>query len=67
MEIGDKELTMKQLIRVILLVVFGVFIMIVGGAMRGLGSLMILTAVLFWVYKFAVKKLASKFPKNCFG
>ena len=65
MEIGDKELTRKQLIRVtILLVGFGVFIMFVGGAMRGLGSLMIITAFLFWVYKYAVKRISTSFQKT---
>jgi multidrug efflux pump len=65
METGDKELTMKQLLRVsLLLVVIGTFIMIVGGAMRGLGSLMLVTAVLFWIYKFGVKKIANRFQRT---
>ncbi len=65
MEIGDKELTRKQLIRVtILLVGFGVFIMFVGGAMRGLGSLMIVTACMFWVYKYAVKRISNGFQRT---
>ncbi|MEP1097563.1 MAG: efflux RND transporter permease subunit [Cyclobacteriaceae bacterium] len=62
METGDKELTLKQLIRVsILLGGFGLFILIVGGPVRGLGSLMILTAILFWIYKYGIKKLAIGF------
>ncbi|MEL7001827.1 MAG: efflux RND transporter permease subunit [Bacteroidota bacterium] len=65
MEIGDKELSMKQLIRVsVILVAFGAFIMVVGGPVRGLGTLMIVTAVLFWLYKFAIKKLAQAFQKK---
>ena len=65
MEIGEKELTLKQLIRLsIILGGFGVFILIVGGAMRGLGSLMIMTALLFWVYKYVIKGAAVKFQNN---
>ncbi len=65
MDISDKELTRKQLIRLsIILGGFGVFILIFGGAMRGLGSLMILTAILFWVYKYFLKKWAIRFQKN---
>ncbi len=62
METGDKELTRKQLWRLtILLVGFGSFIMIFGGDVRGLGSLMLVTCILFWLYKFGVKKLANGF------
>ncbi|MFT7030670.1 MAG: multidrug efflux pump subunit AcrB, partial [Marinoscillum sp.] len=65
MEVGKKVLTMKQLVRSsIILVVFGTFILIVGGTMRGLGSVMIFTAFLLWLYKFGVKKLADKFQRT---
>ncbi|MBU2913761.1 efflux RND transporter permease subunit [Reichenbachiella agariperforans] len=65
MEIGDKELSLKSLIRLtIILVGFGTFIMIVGGDARGLGTLMIFTAILFWVYKYAIKRLANKFQRS---
>jgi len=65
MEIGDKELTLKQLIRVTLVLVgFGIVILIFGGAVSALGTLMIFTAFLFWVYKYAVKKIASRFQRS---
>ena len=65
MEIGEKELTRKQLIRLSLILGgFGIFILFFGGAMRGLGNVMILTAVLFWVYKYALKKWATRFQKS---
>lgn len=64
MEIGEKELTFKQLIRLsIILGLFGIFILIVGGPMRGLGTVMILTAILFWAYKYVVKGAALKFQR----
>lgn len=65
METGDKELTRKQLIRSsLILLAFGIFILIFGGTVRGLGTLMILTAVLLWIYKYGIKKLAKRFQKR---
>lgn len=65
MEIGEKELKLKQLIRIsIILGGTGLLILIFGGAMRGLGSVMIVTAVMFWIYKYALKKWAIKFQNN---
>ncbi|WP_273568942.1 efflux RND transporter permease subunit [Maribacter halichondriae] len=65
MEIGEKELTKKQLIRLsIILGGFGIFILIFGGAMKGLGSVMIVTTILFWIYKYALKKWATSFQNN---
>ncbi|MBV6644443.1 MAG: efflux RND transporter permease subunit [Cyclobacteriaceae bacterium] len=65
MEVGEKELTLKQLIRLsILLGGFGTFILIFGGAVRGLGSLMIVTAILFWIYRYLIKGLALGFQKS---
>jgi len=65
MEIGEKELTVKQLIRIsTILGGFGLFILIFGGAMSGLGSVMILTAIMFWIYKYALKKWAISFQNG---
>ena len=65
MEIGDKELTARQLIKVsVILCGLGLFILIFGGAMRALGSVMIVTAVLFWIYKYMLKKWAKRFQET---
>ncbi|NJB71695.1 multidrug efflux pump subunit AcrB [Saonia flava] len=65
MELGEKVLKVKQLIRIsIILGGFGLFILIFGGAMRGLGSVMIVTAIMFWVYKYTLKKWALNFQNN---
>ena len=62
MEVGDKELSRKQLVRISLILGgFGLFILVFGGAMRGLGTLMILTAALFWAYKYGINRWANKF------
>ncbi|MEO9485513.1 MAG: efflux RND transporter permease subunit [Ekhidna sp.] len=65
MEVGDKELTRKQLIRLtIILGGFGTFILIVGGAMKALGTVMIFTVIMFWLYKYVIKKAANGFQKK---
>ena len=65
METGEKELTKKQLIRLSLILGgFGLFILLVGGPIRGLGTLMLVTAAMFWIYKYALKKWATGFQRN---
>ncbi|MGB5189867.1 efflux RND transporter permease subunit [Robiginitalea sp.] len=65
MEIGEKELTRKQLIRLtVLLVGIGLFMFIVGGPVRGLGTLLFVTAALFWMYKYLIKKSANRFQRK---
>ena len=65
MEIGEKELTRKQLVRLTLILVgFGLFIFFVGGTVRGLGTLMIVVAGLFWIYKYFLKRWSNYFQKN---
>ncbi|MBQ4818816.1 efflux RND transporter permease subunit [Aquimarina sp. MMG016] len=65
MEIGEKVLTRKQLIRLSLILGgFGTFILIFGGQVRGLGSLMIFTAIMFWLYRYALKGAANFFQRK---
>lgn len=65
MDIDEKELSKKALIRIsIILGGFGLFILFFGGPMRGLGSVMLLTAILFWIYKYGIKKVASRFQNK---
>ncbi|MCK0132911.1 efflux RND transporter permease subunit [Arenibacter sp. S6351L] len=65
MDTDEKELTRKQLVRIsIVMGGLGLLILLFGGAMRGLGSVMILTAAMFWIYKYVLKKWALRFQKN---
>lgn len=65
MEIGEKELTVKQLVRLsIVLGGIGLLILLFGGAVRGLGTVMIFTAAMFWIYKYFLKKWALNFQRN---
>ncbi|WP_010523107.1 efflux RND transporter permease subunit [Aquimarina agarivorans] len=65
MEIGKRELTLKQLIQLTLVLgIIGGLITAFGGQLRGLGTLMLVTALLFWLYKYALKPAANYFQDN---
>ncbi|MEQ8926284.1 MAG: efflux RND transporter permease subunit, partial [Fulvivirga sp.] len=65
MEVGKKELKRKQLIRLtVVLGGLGLFFLFFGGAWRGLGTLMFTNVVLFWLYKYVIKKAADRFQRN---
>ncbi|WP_299530313.1 efflux RND transporter permease subunit [Ulvibacterium sp.] len=65
METGQKELDLKQLIRTTgILVAIGIFIFIVGGTVRGLGTVIVFTAIMFWVYKYFLKPGANRFQNR---
>ncbi|TCK65042.1 multidrug efflux pump subunit AcrB [Winogradskyella wandonensis] len=58
----DKEMPLKQIIRISgILVGFGALILIFGGAYRGLGSVMIFTAILLWFYRLVLRDAANWF------
>ncbi|GAB4239747.1 MAG: efflux RND transporter permease subunit [Ekhidna sp.] len=65
METGEKELSKKALWRLtFILVGFGLPILIFGGTMRGMGTLMIFTAIMFWLYKYVIKGMANGFQRK---
>ncbi|MEP3208231.1 MAG: efflux RND transporter permease subunit [Maribacter sp.] len=65
MEIGDKEISRKGLIRTTaVLGGIGLLIMFVGGPTRGLGTVMIFTALMFWAYKYGIKGWAKGFQNK---
>ena len=62
MKINDKEMPLKEIIRTTSIVaVIGVLILIFGGDYRGLGTVMIFTAIMLWVYRFFLRKWANNF------
>ena len=65
MDINEKILSKKALIRLsIILGGLGTIILVFGGAMRALGSVMIFTAILFWLYKYAIKGWTLSFQNK---
>ncbi|MBF03406.1 MAG: copper transporter [Flavobacterium sp.] len=65
MDINEKILSRKALIRLsIILGGFGAIILILGGSMRALGSVMIFTALMFWLYKYVIKGWTLSFQNK---
>jgi multidrug efflux pump subunit AcrB len=61
----DKDMPIKQIIKTTVIVtVMGVLILLFGGAYRGLGTIMIFTAVMLWAYRFFIRKWANKFQNK---
>ena len=62
MEIEDRELGKKSLWRMtIILGGLGTLLIFNEGTLRGLGTIMLLTTVLFWAYKYFIKGWATYF------
>ena len=62
MDVEEKNLSRQKLIRLTLFLGgLGLLILFFGGAIRGLGSLLLFIALLFWAYKYGIKDLANRF------
>tara|TARA_B100001029_G_scaffold179793_1_gene191058 strand:+ start:1725 stop:5162 length:3438 start_codon:yes stop_codon:yes gene_type:complete len=62
MEIDEQEISNKSLLRLSLILGgLGVLLLFNSGVIRGLGTLMICITLLFWFYKYFIKKQASRF------
>ena len=65
MSVEDKNMPLKQIIRLSAgMVVIGLFIYFVGGAYRGLGSVIVFTAFLLWMYRLFLRKWANNFQNK---
>ena len=65
MTIQDKDMPLKQIIRITSIVaVFGLLILIFGGTYRGLGTVMIFTAIMLWMYRWFIRKWANNFQEK---
>lgn len=62
MDVDEKNLSRKKLIRLTLLLGgLGLLILFVSSSIRGLGSLLIFITILFWAYKYRIQDLANRF------
>ncbi|SHI76087.1 efflux RND transporter permease subunit [Algibacter luteus] len=61
----DKNMPLQNIIKIsAILGGFGLVILLFGGAYRGLGSLMIVTVILLWLYRLFLRKWANGFQNN---
>ena len=61
----DKDMPLKKIIRTSAIIGgIGLLILIFGGAYRGLGTVMIFTAIMLWVYRLILRKAANYFQRN---
>ena len=65
MEIRERDISLKGLLRLTLILGgLGLILVFNQGIFRGLGTLMIAITLLFWTYKYFLKKLASVFQNQ---
>jgi len=61
----DKDMPLKQIIKIsVIFGIIGLLIFIIGGSYRGLGSLMLVTVLLLWLYRLFLRKWANAFQNN---
>ena len=64
MKTEDTDMPIKKIITLsIIMVVIGMLIFIFGGDYKALGSVIIFTAFMLWVYRLGLRKLANRFQK----
>ena len=65
MSVEDKDMPLKNIVKLTsIMVIVGLLIFFFGGEYNGLGTLIIFTAIMFWVYRFILRKAANYFQKN---
>lgn len=62
MKTEDEDMPLKNIIKITsIMAIFGILIFIIGGAYKGLGTLMIFAAVMLWMYRLFLRKWANNF------
>ena len=57
MKTEDKNMPLKQIVKLsVIITVIGVLIFVFGGTYKALGTLMVVTAILLWVYRLFLRK-----------
>ena len=64
MSVEDKNMPLKTIIKLTSIMgLFGLLIFFFGGDYNALGTLILFTAIMFWVYRFVLRKAANYFQK----
>ncbi|WP_417854286.1 efflux RND transporter permease subunit [Xanthomarina gelatinilytica] len=62
MNTEDKDMPLKKIVRTtVIMAVLGILVFIVGGEYRALGTLMVFTAIMLWIYRLFLRKWANSF------
>ena len=65
MKVEDKNMPKKQLVKMSLIVAgIGLLVLLFGGEYRALGTLMLFTAGMLWVYRLVLRKMANRFQNK---
>ncbi|MBA6152207.1 efflux RND transporter permease subunit [Gelidibacter maritimus] len=65
MSIEDKNMPLKRIIiTTSVMAILGLIVFLVAGEYRALGSLMVFTAIMLWVYRFFLRKWANSFQNS---
>jgi multidrug efflux pump len=65
MSIDEKNIPLKKLVLITLVMGgIGLLILLFGGAVRGIGSVMVVTVILLWLYKYVVKGATLYFQRR---
>ncbi|WP_233900185.1 efflux RND transporter permease subunit [Tenacibaculum piscium] len=65
MSTDDKAMPLRKIIRITLVLgILGILIVIFGGAIRPLGTLLIFAAINFWIYRYALRPMANAFQNK---
>ena len=65
MSTEDKDMSRKNIFSITgILVLFGTLIMLIGGAYKIFGSILLTTALLLWIYRLFLRKMSNYFQNN---
>ncbi|MBP0904674.1 efflux RND transporter permease subunit [Mariniflexile gromovii] len=65
MNTEDKDMPLNKIIRnTSIMAVIGILVFIFGGEYRALGTIMVFTAIMLWVYRLFLRKWANNFQEN---
>ena len=65
MSTEDKDMPLKNIVKLTgIMVIIGLFFFFIGGTYNALGTLIIFVAIMFWVYRFVLRKAANYFQTH---